>query len=255
MITFSVPRENQQKVLLIGIVMALVIRGLFIALGAAAIGAFSWVFYLFGLFLIYTAITLIRDHGRERDVEQKRATRIAGLARRFLPMTDQYIDGKLFAKIDGRRVVTAMLLPLAAIGFIDLLFALDSIPAIYGLTSQAYIVFTANAFALMGLRHLYFLVGGLVERLVYLAFGLSVILAFIGAKLVLHSLHENTLPFINGGEHVEVPQIPTAASLAVIGCVLALTTIGSLLRTRHQARRCAGDGHDGGVGVPGHDEQ
>ena len=238
MTSFAVPREFQQKVLLIGIVMALIMRGAFIAVGAAAISAFSWVFYVFGVFLVYTAYKLARESGHEREVEEKRESRIIAAVRRFVPTTDSYDGDKLVTKIDGKRMVTPMLLALVAIGFTDLLFALDSIPAIYGLTEQPYIVFTANAFALMGLRQLYFLIGGLLDRLIYLSYGLSLILAFIGVKLVLHALHENTLPFINGGEHVKVPEISTATSLAVIGGVLVVTTIASLLRTRHvQSRR------------------
>jgi tellurite resistance protein TerC len=238
MTSFAVPREFQQKVLLIGIVMALIMRGAFIAVGAAAISAFSWVFYVFGVFLVYTAYKLARESGHEREVEEKRESRIIAAVRRFVPTTDSYDGDKLVTKIDGKRMVTPMLLALVAIGFTDLLFALDSIPAIYGLTEQPYIVFTANAFALMGLRQLYFLIGGLLDRLVYLSYGLSLILAFIGVKLVLHALHENTLPFINGGEHVKVPEISTATSLAVIGGVLVVTTVASLLRTRHvQSRR------------------
>ncbi|NMM85881.1 tellurium resistance protein TerC [Rhodococcus sp. SRB_17] len=235
MSTFAVPREYQQKVLLIGIVLALVMRGIFIGIGAAAINAYSWVFYLFGAFLIYTAFTLIRDHGHEKEVEEKRDSRIIALVKRVLPTTEEYDGDKLVTKINGKRVVTPLLLALIAIGFADVLFALDSIPAIYGLTQEPYIVFTANAFALMGLRQLYFLIGGLLERLVYLAYGLSVILAFIGVKLVLHALHENTLPFINGGEHVSVPEISTMLSLAVIIGVLVVTTIASLLETRDRA--------------------
>ncbi len=238
MTSFAVPREFQQKVLLIGIVMALIMRGAFIAVGAAAISAFSWVFYVFGVFLVYTAYKLARESGHEREVEEKRESRIIAAVRRFVPTTDSYDGDKLVTKIDGKRMVTPMLLALVAIGFTDLLFALDSIPAIYGLTEQPYIVFTANAFALMGLRQLYFLIGGLLDRLIYLSYGLSLILAFIGVKLVLHALHENTLPFINGGEHVKVPEISTATSLAVIGGVLVVTTVASLLRTRHvQSRR------------------
>ncbi|NEW54595.1 TerC family protein [Nocardia cyriacigeorgica] len=216
MSTFAVPRIYQQKVLLIGIVVALVMRGVFIAVGAAAISAFSWVFYLFGLFLVYTAVKLLRESGHEVEEEEKRDSRIVALTKRLVPTTDEYDGDKLITKINGRRVVTPMLLALLAIGFADLLFALDSIPAIYGLTEQPYIVFVANAFALMGLRQLYFLIGGLLDRLVYLSYGLSAILAFIGVKLVLHALHENTLPFINGGEHVSVPEISTAFSLSVI---------------------------------------
>lgn len=235
MATFSVPREYQQKVLLIGIVLALVMRGIFIAVGAAAINAYSWVFYLFGGFLIYTAYTLIRDHGHEKEVEEKRESRIIGLVKKVVPTTESYDGDKLVTKIDGKRAVTPLMLALVAIGFTDLLFALDSIPAIYGLTQEPYLVFTANAFALMGLRQLYFLIGGLLDRLVYLSYGLSVILAFIGAKLVLHALHENTLGFVNDGEHVSVPEISTVFSLSVIIGVLVVTTVASLLKTRNSA--------------------
>ncbi|TQC43129.1 TerC family protein [Rhodococcus sp. WS4] len=231
--TFAVPREYQQKVLLIGIVMALVMRGIFIAVGAAAINTYSWVFYLFGAFLIYTAYTLLRDHGNEKEVEEERDSKIVAIAKRFLPTTDTYDGDKLVTRINGKRVVTPLLLALVAIGFTDVLFALDSIPAIYGLTQEPYLVFTANAFALMGLRQLYFLIGGLLDRLVYLSYGLSIILAFIGVKLVLHALHENTLGFVNGGEHVAVPEVSTVFSLAVIIGVLAVTTVASLLKTRN----------------------
>jgi len=235
MASFSVPREFQQKLLLMGIVMALVMRAGFIAVGAAAIDAFSWVFYIFGIFLVFTAVKLVRDSGHEREVEEERDSRIVALVRRFVPTTDTYDGDKFLTKTEGGRAVTPMLLALIAIGFTDILFALDSIPAIYGLTEEPYIVFTANAFALMGLRQLYFLVGGLLDRLVYLAYGLAVILAFIGVKLVLHALHVNTLPFVNGGDHVAVPEISTAASLAVIGLVLLVTTVASLVKTRARA--------------------
>ncbi|MEU1980243.1 TerC family protein [Nocardia sp. NPDC019395] len=236
MSTFAVPRIYQQKVLLIGIVVALVMRGAFIAVGAAAISAFSWVFYLFGLFLVYTAINMLRESGHEVEGEQKRDSRIVALTKRLVPTTETYDGDKLVTRVDGRRAVTPMLLALLAIGFADLLFALDSIPAIYGLTEEPYIVFTANAFALMGLRQLYFLIGGLLDRLVYLSYGLSAILVFIGIKLVLHALHENNLPFINGGEHVNVPEISTAVSLSVILGILVIATVASLLRTRGRAR-------------------
>ncbi|MBF6348803.1 MULTISPECIES: TerC family protein [Nocardia] len=245
MSTFAVPRMYQQKVLLIGIVVALVMRGIFIAVGAAAISAFSWVFYLFGLFLVYTAVKLLRESGHEVEEEQKRDSRIVALTKRLVPTTESYDGDKLITRIDGRRVVTPMLLALLAIGFADLLFALDSIPAIYGLTEEPYIVFTANAFALMGLRQLYFLIGGLLDRLVYLSYGLSAILAFIGVKLVLHALHENNLPFINGGEHVSVPEISTGLSLSVIIGILVVATVASLLRTRGAARpQSAGEPKD-----------
>jgi tellurite resistance protein TerC len=229
---FAVPRDHQQKVLLIGILTALCLRGVFIALGAAAISAFSWVFYLFGIFLVYTAVNLFRGSGHESQAEQNREFKVIAVVRRFLPTTETFVDGKLIVRVDGRVAVTPMLLALAAIGFADLLFALDSIPAIYGLTREPYIVFAANAFALMGLRQLYFLIGGLLDRLVYLSRGLSVILAFIGVKLVLQALAENSLPFINGGRHVPVPEIPTLVSLAVIAAILAVTTAASLAATR-----------------------
>ncbi|MEV4129431.1 TerC family protein [Nocardia sp. NPDC049707] len=232
MSSFAVPRIYQQKVLLIGIVLALGMRGVFIALGAAAISTFSWVFYLFGLFLVGTAVKLLRESGHEVEQEHKRDSRIVALAKRVLPTTDRYDGDRLLTRIDGRRVVTPLLLALLAIGFADLLFALDSIPAIYGLTEQPYLVFTANAFALMGLRQLYFLIGGLLDRLVYLSYGLSAILAFIGVKLVLHALHENTLPFVNGGRHVEVPEISTPISLSVIVGILLIATVASLIETR-----------------------
>jgi tellurite resistance protein TerC len=234
MSTFAVPRIYQQKVLLIGIVVALVMRGVFIAVGAAAISAFSWVFYLFGLFLVYTAVKLLRESGHEVEEEQKRDSRIVALTKRFLPTTDTYDGDKLITRIDGRRVITPMLLALLAIGFADLLFALDSIPAIYGLTEEPYIVFTANAFALMGLRQLYFLIGGLLKRLVYLSVGLSVILGFIGVKLIFHAMHEYHLD-----EKLGIPfslEIPIWLSLTVIVGVLAVTTVASLVKSGRDAK-------------------
>jgi tellurite resistance protein TerC len=237
MASFAVPRIYQQKLLLMGIVMALVMRAGFIAVGAAAINTFSWVFYLFGVFLIYTALKLARESGHEEDAEVERESRLVRLVRRFVPTTDDYDGDKLVTSAGGKRAVTPMMLALVAIGFTDLLFALDSIPAIYGLTEEPYIVFTANAFALMGLRQLYFLIGGLLDRLVYLSVGLSVILGFIGVKLILHALHENTLPFINNGEHVDVPDISTGMSIGVITVVLLITTVASLIRTRGRATK------------------
>ncbi|MCB0934297.1 MAG: TerC family protein [Mycobacterium sp.] len=236
MASFKVPRQFQQKLLLMGIVLALIMRAGFIAVGAAAINAFSWMFYLFGAFLIYTALKLARESGHEREAEVEREGRLVRLVRRFVPTTDDYDGDKLVTTVGGTRTVTPMLLALVAIGFTDLLFALDSIPAIYGLTEEPYIVFTANAFALMGLRQLYFLIGGLLDRLVYLSAGLALILGFIGIKLILHALHENTLPFLNGGQHIAVPEISTGLSMGVIGVVLLITTVASLLKTRGQAR-------------------
>jgi len=232
MSSFAVPRPYQQKLLLIGIVMALVMRAGFIALGAAAINTFSWVFYLFGIFLILTAVKLARESGHEREAEVERENRLVTLVRRFVPTSDEYDGDKFITRINGKKFITPMMLALVAIGFTDLLFALDSIPAIYGLTEEPYIVFTANAFALMGLRQLYFLIGGLLDRLIYLSVGLSIILGFIGVKLILHALHKNTLPFINNGNYVNVPEISTAMSISVIGVVLLITTVASLIRTR-----------------------
>lgn len=234
--SFAVPRQYQQKLLLIGIVLALIMRAAFIAVGAAAIGAFSWIFYLFGVFLIITALKLARESGHEREAEVERENRLVTLVRRFVPTSDSYDGDRFTTRVDGMRVVTPMLLALVAIGLTDLLFALDSIPAIYGLTEEPYIVFAANAFALMGLRQLYFLIGGLLDRLVYLSAGLAIILGFIGIKLVLHALHKNTLPFINNGDYVDVPEISTGLSIGVIGGVLLITTVASLLRTRGAAR-------------------
>lgn len=229
MTAFAVPKIYQQKVLLIGIVIALIMRGAFIAVGAALISNFSWIFYIFGALLLFLAYRQAFSHG-DSDVANGK---FMGLVRRVLPVHNEYVGDKLFTRIDGRRFVTPMLLVIVAIGFVDLIFAVDSIPAIYGLTEEAYIVFVANAFALMGLRQLYFLIGGLLERLVYLAQGLAVILAFIGIKLVFHALHVNELPFINGGEPLLwVPEIPTSVSLIFIAATIAVATIASLMKTR-----------------------
>ncbi|TDK87143.1 TerC family protein [Mycolicibacterium mucogenicum] len=228
MASFKVPRVLQQEVLLIGIILALIFRGIFIALGAVAISQFSWIFYLFGAFLVYTAIKLARDTEHDDDAENS----MVRFARKYLKASDQWDGSKLHTVVNGKRVLTPMILVIIALGTTDLLFALDSIPAIYGLTQEPYLVFTANVFALMGLRQLYFLLGDMLKRLVYLSQGLAFILAFIGVKLVLHALHENTLPFINGGEPVHVPQIPTLLSLAVIIVTLVITTVASLWKTR-----------------------
>ncbi|CAM5779032.1 TerC family protein [Cellulomonas persica] len=237
MTRFAVPRAFQQKVLLVGVAIALVLRTIFILLGAAAIEQWSWVFYVFGAFLVYTGIKLARDHGDETPDDDTGNGVLVRFVRRVLPTTDVYHDDRLTVRVDGRRVLTPMLLVMVAIGSTDILFALDSIPAIYGLTSEPYIVFTANAFALLGLRQLYFLIGGLLERLVYLSQGLAVILGFIGIKLVLHAMHTNELPFINGGEHVEwAPEIPIWLSLTVILGTLAIATVASLVKTRGDRR-------------------
>ncbi len=228
---FSVPRRHQQEVLMIGIILSLVLRGGFIVLGAAAIERFSWMFYLFGAFLIYTAVQLLR-HGEtdESDFEENALIR---QARRVLPMAPMYEGRKLLIRVGERRLVTPMVLVFIAIATTDLLFALDSIPAIFGLTQDPFIVYTATIFALMGLRQLYFLLGGLLDRLVYLSIGLAVVLGFIGVKLVLEALHVNDVGWINGGEPVTwAPQVPIRFSLSVIIGVLALTTLASLAASR-----------------------
>jgi len=237
MTRFAVPRIHQQKVLLVGVAIALVLRGLFIWAGAAAIAQFSWVFYLFGAFLIYTAIKLAREDHDSEEVTDFHENPIMRLVRRVLPSTTQYHDDKLTVVQGGRRLVTPMLIVMITIGTTDVLFALDSIPAIFGLTKEPYIVFTTNAFALMGLRQLYFLLGDLLKRLVYLSEGLSVILGFIGIKLILEALHTNELPFINGGEHVAwAPEIPIWLSLTVILGTLTVATVASLVKTRVDGR-------------------
>jgi tellurite resistance protein TerC len=228
MASFNVPKKYQQEALLVGIILALVFRGIFIALGAVAIEQFSWIFYIFGAFLVYTAAKLVRDTDHDDDAENT----VVKFARNHLSLTDEWHGLKLWIKNNGKRLMTPMFLVIVALGTTDLLFALDSIPAIYGLTKEPYLVFTANVFALMGLRQLYFLLGDMLKRLVYLSQGLAFILFFIGVKLVLHALHENELPFINGGEGVPVPEIPTLLSLGVIVVTLIITTFASLYKTR-----------------------
>ncbi|HEY8318325.1 MAG TPA: TerC/Alx family metal homeostasis membrane protein [Amnibacterium sp.] len=228
---FAVPRKHQQEVLMIGIVLALILRGIFILIGAQLIVSFSWIFYLFGAFLIYTAIT--QAFGSEHGDAQN--GRLVTFLRRHIAVTDQYDEGHLRTTIDGRRMWTPILIVLVSIGSTDVLFALDSIPAIFGITESAFIVFTANVFALMGLRQLYFLLGDLVERLRFLKYGIAFILAFIGVKLVLHALHDNSLPFLNGGEHLDgVPDIGTGASLAVIVVSMSVATLASLVAIRRE---------------------
>jgi len=232
---FAVPRALQSQALLIGIVVALVLRGIFIAVGAAAIAAYSWVFYLFGAFLVYTAVMLIWDTFHEAHQDKVPGGKLMQIVKRFYPTVDEYHGTKLTIVQQGKRYLTPLMLVMISIGATDVLFALDSIPAVYGLTDQAYIVFTANAFALLGLRQLYFLLSGLMQRLKYLGVGLSIILAWIGVKLVNHALHKNELPFINGGEHVEIiPEISTELSLGVIIVTLVITTVASLLVTRNK---------------------
>ena len=241
MSAFKVPRIHQHKVLLVGILLALVFRGIFIAVGAAAISQFSWVFYVFGAFLVYTAIKLSGSGIGHDDGEEYEENRVTKWARKLFPVTNDYHHGHVFTKIDGKRFATPMFIVMIAIGSADIMFAVDSIPAIFGLTKEPFLVFAANAFALMGLRQLYFLLGGLLRRLVYLSVGLAVILGFIGVKMVLEALHTNTLPFINGGEHLNVPTIGIPLSLSVIIGVLIITAVASLMKTRRDDRRNGDD--------------
>ncbi|GHF05614.1 TerC family protein [Pseudolysinimonas yzui] len=242
MARFSVPRKYQQELLMAGIIIALVLRGIFIILGAALIENFSWVFYLFGLFLIYTAANqAFTGHDDEEETENK----LIGFMRKRIAITERFDGAKLRTLVDGRRVFTPVIIVLLALGTTDLVFALDSIPAIFGITQEPFLVFTANVFALMGLRQLYFLLGDLVDKLVYLKYGIAFILAFIGVKLFFHALHENELPFINGGEHVDwAPEISTFVSLAVIVGAMAVAVIASLVKIRYDRKRGIGIDHD-----------
>ncbi|MBK0867835.1 MULTISPECIES: TerC family protein [unclassified Saccharopolyspora] len=231
--SFQVPRADQQKVLLFGIVFSLLARTGFIFLGAALINTFAWVFYLFGLILLITAGNLVKPQTSEQRTADNLPVR---LAKRFLRTSDSFDGDKLLTTVDGKRVLTPMLLVMVAIGATDVLFALDSIPAIFGLTQDVYLVLTATAFSLLGLRQLYFLIDGLLDRLVYLSYGLATVLAFIGVKLVLHALHENNVPFINSGRSVPVVEISTGLSLSVILGVLVVTTVASLVSKKGRAQ-------------------
>jgi tellurite resistance protein TerC len=230
MTTFAVPAEHQQKALIVGIVLALVLRVIFIALGAALLAAFSFMFLLFGLLLVVTAIQLFRHRDQDPAVEDNA---LVTFARKRLPLTDDYHGGKLVTRIDGQRMFTPLFLVLIAIGSTDILFALDSIPAVFGVTDETFIVFAANAFALLGLRALYFLVTGLLDRLVYLSTGLSIVLGFIGIKLVLHWGHL---------QDDRVPEIATTTSLIAVAVVLLITTVASVIKARRDptARAHAG---------------
>jgi tellurite resistance protein TerC len=234
MSTFAVPAEYQQRVLTFGILAALVLRAIFIALGAALISVFSFMFLIFGLLLVVTAVQLFRHRDQDPEIEDNALVR---LTRRVVPVTEEYDNGRMVTRIGGRRVVTPLFLVFIAIGSTDLLFALDSIPAVFGVTEEAFIVFAANAFALMGMRPLYFLVTGLLDRLVYLSTGLSVILGFIGVKLLLHWGHL---------QNHDIPEIKTGTSLIVIAVILAITVIASLMKSSQdpQARAHAGSLRD-----------
>src|SRR5215212_575146 len=234
MTTFTVPAEYQQRVLTFGILVALIMRAIFIALGAVLIASFDFMFAVFGLLLVATAIQLFRHRDQDPDVEDNRIVRAA---RRVIPVTDDYAGGRMLTHESGRRVATPLFLVFVAISSTDLLFALDSIPAVFGVTEEAFIVFTANAFALLGLRALYFLVTGLLERLVYLSTGLSLILAFIGVKLLLHYGHL---------QDDSIPEVQTSTSLLVIVAVLAVTVVASIIESRRdpEARAHAGSLRD-----------
>jgi tellurite resistance protein TerC len=217
---------------MIGIVLALIMRAIFIVVGAAAINNFSWVFYVFGAFLIYTGVKLAKQGPEDEDEFEE--NRLIKWVEKALPATKEYHGAKMWIRENGKRLITPMFIVMLALGTTDLLFALDSIPAIYGLTDEPYLVLTANIFALMGLRQLYFLIGGLLRRLIYLSYGLAFLLGFIGVKLVLHAMHENELPFINGGEHISwAPDIPILVSLGVIVVTLVVTTVTSLAVSRN----------------------
>ena len=248
---FKVPTAYQQRALMVGIVLALIFRGILIIAGAAVIERYIWVFFIFGAWLIWTAIQQVK-HDDDAPVKDGMMVR---LAKRFLPYSEEFDGGRMVTKIDGKKLITPMLLVYIALGSTDVLFALDSIPAIFGITQSPFIVFTANVFALMGLRQLYFLLGGLLEKLEYLKYGIAAILAFIGVKLVLHALHENELPFINGGEHVPVPDITTGMSLGFIVLAMAVATIFSIVKMKRVAKETGERLHLGAAELPKGDSE
>ncbi len=238
MTSFNVPRPYQQKVLLFGITFALISRTIFILAGAAILEWWSDAFYIFGIFLLLLAGQQLKSEFSSADEAKSEADNfLVRFARKILPVSEHYDGDKLTTKVDGKRLVTPMLLVMVAIGATDIIFALDSIPAIFGLTQEPYIVFTANAFALLGLRQLYFLIDGLLDRLVYLGYGLAAILGFIGIKLMLHALSQNNLPFIYDGQDVPVHEPSTGTSLLVIVGILIVTIVWSLLSPRGKALR------------------
>lgn len=230
--SFKVPYAYQQRALMVGIILALVFRGILIFAGAALIERFIWIFFIFGAWLIWTAYKQVKGE----DEEEAGDTWFIRQVKKVVPMTDEFDGGKLRTVVENKRVFTPFMLVFVSLGTTDLLFALDSIPAIFGITRSPFIVFTANVFALMGLRQLYFLLGGLLDRLEYLKYGIAAILAFIGVKLILHALHENELPFINGGHHVPVPDITTGMSLCFILVAMAVATIASVVKMRREAK-------------------
>ncbi len=235
MAKFAVPRQYQQKVLLIGVALALVLRGIFIALGSEAISRFDWVFFIFGAFLIYTAYKLVVEAADDDDEFEE--NKLIKLVQRKFPLSSEYDRARLLTRVNGKRMITPMFIVILTIGTTDLLFALDSIPAIFGLTQEPYLVFTANVFALMGLRQLYFLIGGLLDRLVYLSYGLAIVLGFIGVKLIFEALHHR-------GVHW-APEIPILVSLGVIVGTLTLTAIASLIKSHGSEKPADEDDDDG----------
>ncbi len=230
MAKFGVPKMYQLRALFFGVLMSLLFRGAFIVLGAAALQRFIWLYYFFGAFILYAAAKLARGEGAEADVDNA----VIRFVRARIPTADSWDGFKLFTKQGSRRVMTPMFVVIVALGVTDLMFALDSIPAIYGLTREAYVVFTANVFALMGMRQLYFLIGGLLDRLVFLSKGLALVMFFLGLKLVMHALRENDVSFINGGRHLPVPKISSPLSLGIIVMTLGVTAVASLYATRSQ---------------------
>jgi len=229
---FAVPRKYQQEVLMVGIVMALILRGIFIIVGAALIASFSWIFYIFGAFLLYTAY---HQAFRTESDEEESESKLISFLRKRIAMTNEFDGAKIRTTVAGKRVFTPMLIVFITIALTDVLFAFDSIPAIFGITTSPFIVFAANLFALMGLRQLYFLLGGLLEKLEYLKYGIAFILGFIGVKLVFHAMHENELPFINGGHGIEwAPEISTVTSLLVIVLSMAVATLASIWKMKRR---------------------
>jgi tellurite resistance protein TerC len=236
MSAFKVPQIHQHRVLLIGIVIALVLRSVLIMAGSLVIAKFFAIFYVFGAFLIFTAYRMVRSYDKPESDAYAENVALRWL-RKIVPVTEDYRGTRSFVREHGKRAITPMLVVIIAIGTTDLLFALDSIPAVFGLTQQPFLVFAVNAFALMGLRQLYFLIGGLLDKLVYLPLGLAALLLFIGAKLILEVLHTDSLPFVAGAQKLSVPVIGTGVSLVVVVGVLAITVVASLLKNWHAARR------------------
>jgi len=235
MAKFSVPRKYQQEVLMVGVILALILRGAFILVGAALIESFSFIFYVFGAFLLYTAWhQAFRSHKDEEEAESK----LIVWLRKRVEVSKDFDGAKIRTLVNGKKIFTPMLIVFVAIAATDVMFAFDSIPAIFGITEDPFIVFTANVFALMGLRQLYFLLGGLLDRLEYLKYGIAFILAFIGVKLVAHAMHVNELPFINGGQHIEwAPEIPTTVSLAVIVASIVVSAVASVIAARYKEKK------------------